>query len=276
MSESPLDPGLAAYFAALNAELGPLPQDASATARRARIELVGRREARPYPAALEVSDQYLAFSGREIPVRLYRPASLSPPGLLVYLHGRGWVTGSIASHDRLAVELATQSGVAVASVHYRRAPETPFPGPADDAVAALAALTEMAPALGCDPNRIGVGGDSSGAHLAIGAARAARDLGAPSLRLLFLLYPAVDPACDSESHEMVLAATPRRSAPRWHSTSLGPIPPSARRPTEGKRGERRDTSPLGATCLATGTLPLSAEIHGILRLIAEPYQSNEN
>ena len=158
MPDSPLDPGLADYYIRLNAELGPLPSNPTAAQRRARIETVGRMEARPYPADLMVTDHHLALPGRELPVRLYRPAASGPTGLLVYLHGGGWVIGSIASHDRLCAELAVGSGVAVASVHYRRAPETPFPGPCDDAVAALAVLAELAPALGCDPRRLGIGG----------------------------------------------------------------------------------------------------------------------
>ncbi|MFS8087213.1 MAG: alpha/beta hydrolase [Acidobacteriota bacterium] len=208
MSASPLDPGLAAYYARLNAELGPLPPQASAAQRRARIEEVGRRERRPYPPSLEVSDHYLALPGRELAVRLYRPASRTAPALLVYFHGGGWVIGSIASHDRLAAELASGSGVAIASVHYRRAPETPFPGPCDDATAALALLAEMAPELGCDPTQLGVGGDSSGAHLAIGAALDARDSGRTSLRFQLLIYPALDPACDSASYRRYGTAGP--------------------------------------------------------------------
>lgn len=203
MTDTPLDPGLAAYYARLNAELGPLPPNPSPAQRRERIEEIGRREARPHgagAAGLEVTDHYLALPGRELPVRLYRPVASAPTGLLVYFHGGGWVIGSIASHDRLAAELATGSGVAVASVHYRRAPETPFPGPCDDVAAALFALAEMAPARGCDPQRLGVGGDSSGAHLAIGAALAARDSGRAALRFQLLIYPAIDPACGAESY----------------------------------------------------------------------------
>lgn len=200
MSDSALDPGLAAYYDRLNAELGPLPPNPTVAERRARIEEVGRREARPYPPGLAVSDHYLALPGRELPVRLYRPASPTPTGLLVYLHGGGWVIGSIASHDGLAAELADGSGVAVASVHYRRAPETAFPGPCDDAADAIAMLMQMAPSLGCDPRRIGVGGDSSGAHLAIGAAIAARESGRADLRFQLLIYPVIDPACNSDSY----------------------------------------------------------------------------
>ena len=217
MSEPALDPDLVAYYDRLNAELGPLPKDPTAAQRRERIEEVGRREARPYPPGLAVSDHSLALPGREIPVRLYRPASVAPTGLLVYLHGGGWVIGSIASHDRLAAELATGSGVAVASVDYRRAPETAFPGPCNDAADALALLAQMAPALGCDPRRIGIGGDSSGAHLAIGAAIAARDSGRTALRFQLLIYPVIDPACESDSYRRYGSAGPLTTADmRWY------------------------------------------------------------
>ena len=208
MPDSPLDPGLAAYYARLNAELGPLPPNPSAAQRRERIEEIGRREARPSASELAVSDHYLALPGRELPVRVYRPLAAAPPALLVFLHGGGWVIGSINSHDRLAAELAVGSGVAIASVHYRRAPETPFPGPCDDAIAALEALADIAPALGCDPKRLGVGGDSSGAHLAIGAALAARDSGRVNLQFQLLIYPAIDPACDSYSYRQYGSSGP--------------------------------------------------------------------
>jgi acetyl esterase len=217
MSESPLDLGLAGYYARINAQLGALPPNASAAQRRARIEEIGRREARPYPQDLEVTDHYLALPGREIPVRLYRPASPAPSGMLVYLHGGGWVIGSIPSHDRLAAELAIGSGVAVASVHYRRAPETPFPGPCDDTAAALFALAEIAPELGCDPNRLGIGGDSSGAYLAIGAALTARDSGRVNLRFQLLIYPAIDPACNSASYRRYGGSGPLTTADmQWY------------------------------------------------------------
>ena len=150
-------------------------------------------------------------------MRLYRPASPAPSALLVYLHGGGWVIGSIASHDRLAAELAIGSGVAIASVHYRRAPETPFPGPCEDVADAFAALAQIAPALGCDPHRLGIGGDSSGAHLAIGAALAARESGWANLRFQLLIYPAIDPACDSDSYRRYGGAGPLTTADmQWY------------------------------------------------------------
>ena len=224
MSDTALDPELVAYYLRLNEELGPLPPVPSVAQRRARIEEVGRREARPYPSGLTVSDHSLALSGRDLPFRLYRPESSGPTGLLVYLHGGGWVIGSIASHDRLVAELAVGSGVAIASVDYRRAPETAFPGPCDDAADALAALSRMAPSLGCDPRRIGIGGDSSGGQLAIGAALAASASGRSDLRFLLLIYPVIDPACDTDSYRRHGNSGPLSSADmRWFwQQFLGP------------------------------------------------------
>ena len=228
MPDSPLDPGLAAYYTRLNEQLSALPPNPTLAQRRSRIETVGRMEARPYPAELAVSDHYLALPGREIPVRLYRPAARSTGGLLVYLHGGGWVIGSVASHDRLCAELAAGSGVAIASVHYRRAPETPFPGPCDDAAAAVALLADMAPELGCDPQRMGIGGDSSGAHLAIGAAFGARDAGL-ALRFQLLIYPVIDPRSDSDSYRRFGENGPLSTADmRWYwKQFLGAHPVSA-------------------------------------------------
>ena len=62
-----------------------------------------------------------------VPARLYRPSAEQGLGLLVYLHGGGWVLGSLDTHDNLARSLADESGCAVLSVAYRLAPEHPFP-----------------------------------------------------------------------------------------------------------------------------------------------------
>src|SRR4051812_21616031 len=63
-----------------------------------------------------------------VPARLYRPSNArDDSGLLVYLHGGGWVIGSRDTHDNVCRLLANASGHAVLSVEYRLAPEHPFP-----------------------------------------------------------------------------------------------------------------------------------------------------
>ena len=69
----------------------------------------------------------------DVPVRIYRPGPGDLPGL-VYLHGGGWVLGSLDSHDPLCRTLAARSGCAVIAVGYRLAPEHPYPAAIEDAL----------------------------------------------------------------------------------------------------------------------------------------------
>src|SRR5690606_18837715 len=72
--------------------------------------------------------------------RLYRPAGVEPPGVLVYLHGGGFVFGDLETHDGQARRLANRTGLAVLAVDYRRPPEHRFPAAVLDVDAALAWL----------------------------------------------------------------------------------------------------------------------------------------
>jgi acetyl esterase len=137
-----------------------------------------------------------------VPLRLYRPSA--EPGLpvVVFLHGGGWVVGSLDTHDSICRELALRSGAAVLSVGYRRAPECPFPGPLEDCYSALGWAHRRAAGLGLDARRIALCGDSAGGNLAAATAILARERAAPvasCLRHLGLIYPAIDPGCESES-----------------------------------------------------------------------------
>ncbi|WP_424138777.1 alpha/beta hydrolase [Roseomonas chloroacetimidivorans] len=130
-----------------------------------------------------------------VPVRLYRPAAAAPGALmpcLLFLHGGGWVLGSLETHDWVCRRLARESGGCVLSVDYRLAPEHPFPAAVDDALAALRWLAREAGALGIDPARIALGGDSAGGNLAAVLALMGRDGMAPPSIFQALLYPAVD------------------------------------------------------------------------------------
>ncbi|MFG2908301.1 alpha/beta hydrolase [Kitasatospora sp. NPDC048286] len=124
---------------------------------------------------------------------LYTPDGLAAgSGLLVLLHGGGWVIGSRASHDHVARFLARRAGVRVLSVEYRLAPEHPFPAAAEDAVAAFDYACAKAADLGADPERIAVGGDSAGGNLAAVVAQQAVRRGGPAPAFQLLLYPATD------------------------------------------------------------------------------------
>lgn len=135
------------------------------------------------------------------PARLYMPEALELPAPgLVYIHGGGWVTCDLDTHDALCQKLAFHGRFRVLSVDYRLAPEHPFPAAVEDAVAAFRWAVEHATTLGMDPARIGVGGDSAGGNLgAIVGLKCARDTTPPALSLL--LYPGLDATLSQPSHE---------------------------------------------------------------------------
>jgi acetyl esterase len=132
-----------------------------------------------------------------VPVRLYEPSPADDrPGLLVFLHGGGWVFGSLDTHDALCHALARRSGHAVLAVDYRLAPETPFPGPLEDCLVATEWARDHADELGIDPHRIAVGGDSAGGNLAAVVAQ----VPPIPLRFQLLVYPATDLRAASGSY----------------------------------------------------------------------------
>ncbi len=147
-----------------------------------------------------VEDRTVASAREPIPIRIYTPAQRTLPGALVYFHGGGWVIGDLDSHDETCRRLCRGAGLTVISVHYRRAPETTYPGAAEDCYAATAWVAANAAALGINPARIAVGGDSAGGNLAAAVALMARDRGAPALRFQMLIYPVTDADFDRPSY----------------------------------------------------------------------------
>ena len=177
----PLHPQAVSLLAALEL-LGDPPIEQSTPAQARAL-----REARQLPSTEPIQEtRDLHADG--VPCRLYRPSDRPNLGLLVYLHGGGWVIGSIDSHDQVCRRLANGSGHAVLSVGYRLAPEHPFPAPLEDAVAATRWAYAHAEQLGCRADRLAVGGDSAGANLAIAVAQ----LGPVPLVYQLLVYPVTD------------------------------------------------------------------------------------
>lgn len=122
-----------------------------------------------------------------IPIDRYRPASgVKREGTLLYVHGGGYIAGSVRSHRRWALGMTRRLGVETVSVDYRLAPETPFPGGQNDVEAAYTALrtSSSAPLI--------ASGDSAGAGLIVGALQQARAQGIDGPDAVMLLWPSVD------------------------------------------------------------------------------------
>jgi acetyl esterase len=138
-----------------------------------------------------------------VPCRLYRPAVSSDvtpaEGLVVHLHGGGFVFHDLEVHDAAARRLANRSGLAVLSVDYRKPPEHRFPAAPLDVDTVLAWL-ERGPVLGAGGLPISgplyAHGDSAGGNLALVAAL--RNPG--RFRAVALIYPFLDPGAGFDSY----------------------------------------------------------------------------
>jgi acetyl esterase len=198
---SQTDSRLHPQSAALLAEMGSRPGSPSVELARAGHELLTANLVAPGPAMARVEELRMAGIGANPPVAVRRfvPEG-APRRAIVYLHGGGWVTGTLDTYDALCRELARRADAQVFSVGYRLAPEAPSPAAFDDCEAALAGVLADAPALGIDPGRVVLAGDSAGGHLALGVARRRRHAGAvPPLAGLVLIYPVTDVGLDSAS-----------------------------------------------------------------------------
>ncbi len=153
----------------------------------------------PEPIAL-VENRTVPGPGGEIPVRIYKPASLKPLPILVFFHGGGWVIGTLETHDVPCRLIAKRGPAIVVSVDYRLAPEHKFPAAAEDCYAATLWAAENAASLGGDPRKIAVGGDSAGGNLAAVVSLMARDRGTPFIGLQILVYPVTNWSYDTKSY----------------------------------------------------------------------------
>ncbi len=153
-------------------------------------------------AGMTVSEHEVAGASGPLRMRLYRPDGDgdAPEPLLVWFHGGGWVVGSIASHDDSLRMLAARSGVPVASVEYRLAPEHPWPAAPDDCLAAWRDIRARATEFGTEPDRMLVGGDSAGGNLAVVLCLELDWADEPMPLGAVLLYPVTDLAGKSESY----------------------------------------------------------------------------
>ncbi len=183
---------LSHYPSDLNTDLAGLDPE-RIRSMRAHDGLAAQRG--PLPQLPYVRDE----TAEGVPVRIYRAdRGDGPLPVVVYLHGGGWVFGSVKRNDALGRDLAIRTGAVVVSVDYRLAPEHPFPAAADDAWTVLRDIFAR-PAFYQSDGGIALVGDSAGGNLAAVAAWRARDAG---LRLAHqvLVYPVLDAHQDTPSY----------------------------------------------------------------------------
>ena len=172
--------------------LPPLPESTIEEAR-ARADtvpmLVGEG-----PEVASVEDVTIPSATGGIPARIYTPKGVVA-GTVMYIHGGGWVVGSLDSFDPFCRFLTDASGCVIVSVDYRLAPEHPFPAGVDDCFTALQWV-----AANLQQGALAIAGDSSGGNLAAVTARRARDAGGPEIAFQFLGCPVTNADLNSGSY----------------------------------------------------------------------------
>jgi acetyl esterase len=190
----PLDPATAVVLQAL----GTAGASALASGTPESARAYTRANAGPgrYDPALltqvaSVENARIPGPDGDLNVRIYRPAAAGPRPTVVYFHGGGFVIGDLDSHDDHCRLICRDVDTVVMSVEYRLAPETRFPGPFQDALAATRWAADNISRLGADAARLAVAGDSAGGNLA--AAVAIALAGTPTrLAAQMLAYPKTD------------------------------------------------------------------------------------
>lgn len=190
----PLHPQARAVLDLLNSAPVQLRDLPPAEARAAYDRFIVPRNFDPAPVGRVEDREVPLADGSAMRMRMYWPEHppRAPLPALLFIHGGGFVIGSIESRDPQCRILCSEVRCVVASVDYRLAPEHPFPAAPDDCWAALRWLVARAAALDVDPLRVAVGGESAGANLAAGLAQRAREAGGPPLVLQMLVYPTTD------------------------------------------------------------------------------------
>jgi acetyl esterase len=205
MSQDRWDPEMRAFTAMMEDRaraFPPVVMDGPMDAARAANDGPGLElAATGGPRMAESRTDWLSIRGRRLACRVHRPRTDAPLPVMVYIHGGGWVWGSIDTHDHIMRGYAAAAGCAVVGPDYALSPEAAFPQALEECAAVVRWVAQHGAAWGLDPSRIVVGGDSAGGNLAMAVALLLRETD-PGLKLrgLLLNYGVFDSRTDTASY----------------------------------------------------------------------------
>jgi epsilon-lactone hydrolase len=139
-----------------------------------------------YPTAADVKVEAVTASG--VPAEWTTTPDAQSDAAVLFVHGGGYVVGSLLSHRHMVSEIGRAAHARTLALHYRLAPEHPFPAPVEDTIAGYRFLL----AQGLRPGRIAIAGDSAGGGLTVAALVAIRDAGLPQPACGWCISPWVD------------------------------------------------------------------------------------
>ncbi|MCV9999892.1 alpha/beta hydrolase [Pararhizobium sp. YC-54] len=175
----PTEPGILAFHKRCEAFYPADAVDASIEQQRAWYDALCAEFDAPSPEGLTRRDEIV---GGRVPVRRYRPAEIATQTRLFYIHGGGFVVGSLQSHDAICAEISHAAKAELVSIDYRLAPEHVWPAAFDDCYEVLVWLL-------ADHRPLVVVGDSAGGNLAAGMTLKAKVEAIGGIVGQVLIYP---------------------------------------------------------------------------------------
>jgi acetyl esterase/lipase len=175
-----------------------------------------------FPVADDVRSEPVDANG--VPAEWISTPAAEDQRVILYLHGGGYVIGSIATHRDMVSRLGRAAAARALSVDYRLAPEHPFPAAVDDATDAYRWLLST----GVDPARLVIAGDSAGGGLTVATLVALRDAGDPLPAAAVCVSPWADLECRGESITSKADLDPilrQESILKWGKLYLGDADP---------------------------------------------------
>ena len=169
----------------------------------------------PDPRVRRTDEVIPGIDGRpDVSVRWYRPVGAEDTlPCLLWLHGGGYIMGTLDENDDRLDLMVIELGCAVVSVDWRLAPEHPYPEGLDDAETVWRRILEDPAAYGVDPDRLVVGGGSAGGGLAAALCLRLREIGVRQPALQLLIYPMLD---DRELTTSIRASKDPAHWGLWH------------------------------------------------------------
>lgn len=182
----------------IRAQLAAAPRPASLAERRQRLDAIGARYKVPDDIRVE------PVNANGVRAEWTTSPEAERGRVLLFLHGGGYVSGSLDSHRHLVAQAGREARACTLALDYRRAPERPFPAALHDAIAGYRFLL----AEGFAPKRIALGGESAGGGLALATLIRLRESEVPLPACLWCSSPWVDLEMTGDSMTEKAASDP--------------------------------------------------------------------
>ena len=167
------------------------------------VEIVMKKDGKPMPPFTGTTQDFTidVGDGNKVDARAYIPAGEGPFPTVLYIHGGGWVIGSLKSYDASPRALCEAVKATVISTDYRQAPDNKFPTAHDDTQSVYRWVLANAAQYKGDPKKVAVAGESVGGNMAAEICVYAKEKGLQMPVHQLLVYPVTGYDFETKSYK---------------------------------------------------------------------------